>query len=106
FALDTAPLPPRPNPGSHDNPVSGVCEGLRLRAECLERVRPFPKELPDTFVTVIGAADWAVMAFPDDRRVIERKDGVRILRPPKSSHDLHVLLRHRPRSIPQAQESA
>ena len=51
FSLDTAALSSSPNPGSHDDAVSGVDERLRSRAEGFERLRPFPEELPHTFVT-------------------------------------------------------
>ena len=59
----------------------------------------------------------AVMVLQiDHREIVHSTSGSQILqrglpvvgveRVESSPHDLHVLLRHRPRSIPQAQESA
>src|SRR6185312_10739459 len=72
-----------------------VDEGLGLGVKTLEWLRPFPEELPHTLVTVVGTAYRAVVAFPDDCRVVEPKQGLHVRGLPSATHDLDVLLRHR-----------
>jgi hypothetical protein len=110
--LRSACLAPATQPETHDDVVSRVDERLWMGFESLERLQPFPPELSHTLVTVIGVVlelKRAGVVLPNDVRVVERKQCLRVValhRRPNTTDDLYVLLRHRPRSIPQRQESA
>ena len=103
-----------PTPSEHmecDRVFAKIEEDLRLKAKFpSEDVLKISMPPPDAVVTVVDAAaghrDGRVEF---DRRIAagdERLHVPRIERFVRATVEINVLLRHRPRSIPQAQESA
>ena len=110
--LDSAAPPAPVFALQHDNAIAGVDEVLRLEAAlipCIEVL--FLEDLHELFR---ATRDPALLKAADGATELEiRIDQLRHAVPiasqggvVRAAHYLHVLLRHRPRSIPQAQESA
>jgi hypothetical protein len=93
-----------------DTIATHLDELLRYRLEVVEGRMHLANRAQHPFAAVIAALATTdlVRLVPDDFGIKDVEFGPSaavepLVEPP---HDLHVLLRHRPRSIPQAQESA
>jgi hypothetical protein len=98
------------DPHRHDQVLVGVDVFLDLDSEIRKEIQPPRDHLRNAFMTLKGAGFGLVGHGPPRNAPIEvlqpsfevvAVEGLNCL-----AINLHVLLRHRPRSIPQAQDSA
>jgi hypothetical protein len=99
----TAPLPDPRDAGVRDDDIAGLREVLRLRVELIELSAQRVEELTDARMASIElAADELARRHPLDLGVERPEKGVPVASTERLegvAYDLHVLLRHRSRSI-------
>ena len=95
----------------HDHLLATVNDLLDIKDDLLPACAELLPELRDAIVSVIGRFEAGKSAgcMPLHLGMERFQPGIKVASVPRykgGSHDLHILLRHRRRSIPQAQESA
>ncbi len=99
------------DPEEGDHVIAGIDYLLDVGFNLLERLEPPRDGVSDVLEATSGApvAPKSRNVLPFDVRVVQLAERLPVALPLCFEHgpdNLHVLLRHRPRSIPQAQEPA
>ena len=106
----TASVSSRSHDGDKDDMVSSIKEVTRLKCDCLEAMpNAGPRGVEGINAYAGPGLNGVVWVDPLDGWIEVSRGGPQPGLVPggiDTANDLHVLLRHRPRSIPQAQGSA